>query len=579
MTRPVIFFAALIVLVTACWGIARYIHPTRAVNHARRSHSSTNPPRTSLPQFTDVTESCGLDFVHTDGGSGRKFFVEQFCSGCGFVDYDGDGWIDIIGISGAPLPGYKSQKTPRAELYHNNHDGTFTKVTDQAHFLNDGYGGGLCAGDYDNDGDVDVFVTNVGTCKLFRNNGDGTFTDATTAAHADVKGLCTSSAFGDYDRDGDLDLYVCRYIKYSLDQDRWCSQIKGKKSYCGPEVYPGNSDVLLRNNGDGTFTDVAKTSGIASLKPKSLGVVWTDYNNDGWQDIYLACDLVPNVLWRNNKDGTFTDVALEAGVSYNDDGAAEAGMGVDAQDYDNDGNVDIIVTNYSYESYALYHNEGNGAFTYVSSKAGISEPTLLPLGFGVHLFDFNLDGRRDLFFANGHVLDDVHEYNQTLEYAQKNQLFLNRGNDTFEEVTNKVGAAFQKKFVARGSAVGDYDNDGDFDVLVANNKGPLRLLRNDGGNNNAWLTVKIVGTRSNRDGIGARVTVECAGKRQTAELHSGSSYLSQSDLRLNFGLGNAQRADDVTVLWPSGARESFGPQRARQFVRLREGTGSPLKRS
>lgn len=544
---------------------------------ARSAHHEGAPSRDSaLPQFTEVTKQCGLDFIHTDGESGRKFFVEQFCSGCGFVDYDGDGWLDIVAIDGAPLPGYKGKKQhPRAELYRNNHDGTFTKVTDQARFINTGFGGGVCAGDYDNDGYVDLFVTNFGTCKLFHNNRNGTFTDVTVAAHADVKGLCTSCAFGDYNRDGFLDLYVCRYLDYSLDQDRWCSQVKGKKSYCGPEVYPGNSDVLLRNNGNGTFTDVSQKSGIAKLKPKSLGVVWTDFNNDGWPDIYLACDLVPNVLWRNNKNGTFTNVALSAGVAYNEDGAAEAGMGVDAQDYDNDGNIDLIVTNYSYESYALYHNEGNGTFTYASSKAGIAEPTLLPLGFGTFFFDFNLDGYKDLFFANGHVLDDIKEYSQSLEYAQKNQLFLNRGNGTFEEVTDRVGAAFQKKYVARGAAVGDFDNDGDLDILVACNKGPLRLLRNDGGNRNAWLTVTLVGTKSNRCGIGARVIAECMGKRQTVEVHSGASYLSQSDLRPNFGFGKAERVDKVKVLWPSGIVESFGPFKTRQFVRLTEGTGHP----
>lgn len=537
------------------------------------ARTTAGAPAPLQVRFADVQEEAGIRFTHADGGSGKKYFIEQFCSGAGFVDFDNDGFLDVYAVNGAPLPGTRYQQRPRHQFWRNRGDGTFEDLTDRAGLGSTRFGGGICAGDFDNDGWTDLYVTNYGKNHLYRNLGNGRFEDV--AERAGVAGkdgdLSTSAAFLDYDNDGLLDLYVCHYVKYDLAHDRWCGIGRTRKRYCGPEVFPPQFDSLYRNNGDGTFSDVSKAAGIRNPNSKSLGVTATDVNNDGWVDLYVACDLMPNLLFINRKNGTFRETGVSAGVAYSGDGAAEAGMGIAAGDYDNDGHMDLFVTNYSFEMNALYRNEGGGIFGYASETTGIGPPGLVHLGFGTRLFDADLDGWQDAVVANGHVLDDCAEQNSALEYAQVLQLFRNVEGRRFAEITRQAGPAFERKFVGRGLAIGDYDNDGDVDLLVSNNKGPLRLIRNGTRTPHQWLSLKLRGTKSNRDAIGARVTVTAGGKKQTQEVCSGSSYLSQSDFRLHFGLAGSDRADLVEVRWPGGKTETWSQLQAGKLHLLIEG--------
>lgn len=506
--------------------------------------------------FVDKQDQAGIAFTHTDGGCGRHYFVEQFCSGCGFVDFDGDGHLDVYAVNGAPLPGVMPSNQSRHEMYRNRGDGTFENVTDQVGLGSTRFGGGICAGDYDNDGKIELYVTCYGKNHLYKMGPNGKYIDI--AEHAGVAGdacISTSACFFDYDNDGWLDLYVCHYVDYSLDKDRFCGVGKSHKSYCGPEVFASHRDTLYHNNRDGTFTDVSLHSRIVQPRSKSLGVVATDVDNDGWIDLYVTCDLEPNILLINNRDGTFSEKGVVNGVAYGMDGAALAGMGITAGDYDNDGNIDLHVTNYSMEMNSLFRNTGRGSFTYESLSTGIGPPSLVPLGFGTHFADFDNDGWLDVVVANGHVLDDCHDNNTALEYAQPLQLYLNHVGKAFEDVSARSGPAFQSKFVGRGLAVGDYDNDGRLDILVSNNKGPLRLIHNECSNSNNWIKFQLTGTQGNRSAIGARVEIVTATGRQVQEVYSGSSYLSQSDFRPHFGVGSDSKALEVRVRWPgSGGR-------------------------
>jgi enediyne biosynthesis protein E4 len=548
-------------------------HPAAIAAPAGRDTSSAF-------HFTDAQDSANVRFTHTDGGSGRHFFVEQFCSGCGFIDYDNDGWLDIYAVDGAPLPGMHADQPPRHRFWRNRRDGTFEDVTEKAGLGSTRFGGGVCAGDYNNDGHTDLFVTCFGKNHLYRNMGDGTFRDvAEEAGVADDAGIHTSACFVDYDNDGWLDLYVCRYVEYSLDKDRFCGKGNLHKSYCGPEVFPSRHDILYKNNRDGTFTDVSRASGIIQPRSKSLGVVATDLDNDGWMDLYVTCDLEPNLLLMNNRDGTFRETGVSSGVAYNVDGAALAGMGVASGDYDNDGRMDLFVTNYSFEMNSLFRNMGNGSFDYESIRTGIGPPSLVPLGFGAQFADFDNDGWLDVIVANGHVLDNCNESNQALEYAQKLQVYRNFGGTRFEDVSAASGPAFQQKYIGRGLAVGDYNNDGLLDFLVNDNKGPLRLIRNETQTGNRWLRLQLQGTRANRSAIGARVEVVTRNGRRTGEVKSGSSYLSQGDLRLHFGLADADTADEVHVRWPGsggkpGATETWRNLASNQTHTLIEGKGT-----
>lgn len=564
-------------------------------------------------RFTDIASSAGITFRHTNGKSGRYYFLETVASGGGFIDYDGDGDLDVYLLNGAAIPGFVPDRPLSSVLYRNDGDGTFTDVTSQAGVGNaDGYGMGLAVADYDNDGDDDLFVTNYGANILYRNEGDGTFRDVTVRAGLSVPlnpTFSTSAAFLDYDRDGCLDLYVCAYVEFDFETNRRCSR-DGIQSYCGPDIYEGAADLLYRNNGDGTFMDVSAEAGIANPDGKGLGVVGGDYDGDGWTDIFVANDLTPDFLYRNNGDGTFTDMALLAGVAYGEDGVARAGMGVDIGDYDRNGSPDIYVTNFSLEPNSLHRNNGNGTFTETTFGAGVGNPTLLFLGFGTAFKDFDHDGWLDIFAANGHVIDNISLFDPTITYAQTNQLFRNEGNGVFSDVSPEAGPPFQVERVHRGAAFGDVDNDGDVDVLVTTvNDVPL-LLRNDGTGgrgapgesggssgaggsggasgsggaggsggasggsaDSASLLVATEGVRSNRNGIGARVTVVTDAVRQSREIRSAYSYLAANDLRAHFGLGAHAGADSVIVDWPGGARDVATGVEGGQLITIREGAG------
>jgi hypothetical protein len=506
-----------------------------------------------------VTAASGLgSFVHSDGSSGRRFFVEQIGSGCAFLDYDNDGWQDVYLCSGAPLPGYRGPR-PRNALFRNNRDGTFTDVTAAARVGCGRYAIGCAAGDYDNDGFLDLYVCCFGPNVLYHNNGDGTFTDVTRRAGVGDPRLSSSAAWGDYDGDGFLDLYVANYVKYRLDRDLWCSKFAGHKSYCGPTLYPPEVGTLYHNDGDGTFTDVSMAAGIRARTGNGLGVLWLDFDDDGRQDIFVADDQTPNLLWHNEGGGRFTDVGTEAGVAYGELGNAQAGMGVDAGDYDNDGRLDLVVTNFSEETNSLFHNEGGQAgsacrFRDVSFPAGIGAPTLLYLGFGTGFLDYDRDGWLDLFFANGHVMDDIEKYSDVVTWAQPNQLFRSRGaapGARFEDVSATTGIG-ARRAVSRGAAFGDFNNDGRPDILVSTLRGAPSLLRNDCAPNAHWLQLRLRAAWGNPQAIGGTVTLTAGGLTQRRDVRSGGSYASSSDLRPLFGLGAATRVDRLRVRWPSG---------------------------
>jgi hypothetical protein len=526
--------------------------------------------------FTDVQEQAGVRFTHTDGSSGRHYFIEQVGAGCAFLDFDNDGLLDILAVTGAPLPGYKGAPDPHLMLWHNLGGGKFEDVTKRSGLGPVYYGLGVCAGDFDNDGFIDFYITCYGTNHLYRNMGNGTFKDvAVSAGVAGDNGIHTSACFVDYDNDGLLDLYVDGYVKWEVKDDRYCPSKTPHKSYCGPEVYPARHDTLYRNNGNGTFTDVSAEAHIVQPRSKSLGVVASDLNDDGWPDLYVTCDLEPNLLFLNNGKKGFVEQGVQAGVAYSGDGASEAGMGICASDYDNDGRMDLYVTNYSFEMDGLYKNQGSNFFSYESTRSGIGAPTLIPLGFGTRFADFDNDGWQDVVIAEGHVLDDAHEQNEALEYAQTMMLLRNR-EGKFSDVSKQAGSSFQSKYVGRGLAIGDFDNDGRIDILVNNMNGPLRLIRNQTESKNHWITLQLVGSRCNRSAIGARVIVKTKRGQQTQEVVSGSSYESQSDLRLHFGIGEGDIIEQIAVRWPGsggkpGALEVLPSLAIDQIHRIKEG--------
>ncbi len=568
---------ALVILVSA--GLEA-CHNAPAISHdIPHQLPQANSTTVSTLRFVDIGDRAGVHFTHTDGGSGRHYFIEQIGAGCAFIDYDNDGLLDIFAVNGAPLPGYKGPANPHSALYRNLGNGKFEDITERAGLSTTFYGHGVCAGDFDNDGFIDLFVTCTGKDHLYHNLGNGTFKDiAIPAGVSGDDGIHTSACFVDYDNDGKLDLYVCGYVKWTLKDDRWCGSRNTHKRYCGPEVYPSRQDALYHNNGDGTFTDVSRAANIVQPRSKSLGVVATDINEDGWPDLYVTCDLEPKLLFVNNRKGGFVEQGVSCGVAFSGDGASEAGMGVSASDYDNDGHMDLFVTNYSFEMYSLYRNMGTGFFNYESNRSGIGPATLVPLGFGARFADFDNDGWQDVVIANGHVLDDAKETNQALEYEQTMQLFRNRSAH-FEDVSTLSGPSFQSKFVGRGLAVGDFDNDGRVDILVNNNHGPLRLIHNESTVTGHWLTLKLVGAKCNRSAIGARVNVKTSTGIQTQEVVSGSSFLSQSDLRLHFGLGSDGKAQQVTIRWAGsngkpGKVETWNSLSVDRIHELIEGTST-----
>jgi enediyne biosynthesis protein E4 len=544
--------------------------PPVAVDSIAKSSRPSGPI-----EFTDVTAQAGIHFKHNSGAFGNKYLPETMGSGVCFLDYDNDGWQDILLVNSMDWPGHKSGNSFPA-LYHNNRDGTFTDVTRQAGLAVEMYGLGCAVGDYDNDGYVDIYITTVGSNHLFHNLGNGKFADVTAKAGVADPGFSAGAVWFDYDNDGKLDLFVAHYIDWSIETDQYCSLDNKNKSYCTPQRYKGQTSTLFHNRGDGTFENVTRRAGLYDPTSKSLGVALLDYDNDGWLDLFVSNDTEPNKLYRNNHNGTFTDVAVAAGVAYSEAGTVRAGMGTDASDYDNSGWQSLVIGNFTNEGMALYHNDGSGLFTDEAPAIGISRISTKSLTFGTFFFDYDLDGLPDILAVNGHVSDDISVVQPQVKYAQSPHLFHNLGKNKFDEVTAKLGSALQRPIVGRGAAYGDFDNDGDLDLVITANNGPARLLRNDNGNQNDMLRVKTVGTRSNRDGIGAKVTLKTnTGTRLFAMVKTGSSYLSQSELPLTFGLGKpgTVKTLGLEIVWPSGQKDTIPDVKPNQFITVKEGRG------
>ena len=535
-------------------------------------------------QYIDVAEKAGLTIPNVWGGVDHKrVIIETKGSGIAFFDYDNDGWLDIYLSNGNRLDAHwPAGQEPTTHLYKNNRDGTFTDVTRQSGIGRTGWQTGICVGDYNNDGWDDLFCTFWGHNILFRNNGDGTFTDVTKAAglYQEQGRWGTGCTFLDYDRDGHLDLYVCHFIKLDPDKplsakDMSFCQWKGIPTMCGPRGLPGETNLLYHNNGDGTFTDVSEKSGILKPGPRySITAVSYDFDNDGWPDIYVAVDSMPSMLLQNNHDGTFTDVAVLAGCAYNEDGHEQAGMGIGVADYDCDGWLDIFKTNFADDTVDLYHNNGDGTFSDVSFTAGVGIHNQY-VAWGCGFIDYDNDGWADIVQVNGHVYPEVDKYNFGEAFKNPRLVYKNLGNGRFQDVSAQMGPGITERFSSRGAAFGDYDNDCGMDMLVLNMNDLPSLLHNEGGNRQNWIKIKLIGTHCNRTAIGARVRVVTGKHAQIDEVHSGTSVMSQNDLRLHFGLGQADSVDLIEVKWPTTQKvERFSHVKANQIITIREGSGT-----
>jgi enediyne biosynthesis protein E4 len=526
------------------------------------------PGTTSNVRFEDVTERAGIHFIHYTGAFGKKYLPETMGSGAAFIDYDNDGRPDILLINGGNFPGH-NLKHVTMKLYHNNGDGTFSDVTARAGLAVEMYGMGVAIGDYDNDGWDDIYVTGLGESRLFHNERNGTFKDVTQTAGVNNTGYGASAAWFDYDKDGKLDLFVTNYVKWSEKDDIFCALDGHHKSYCTPEAYPGESPRLYHNLGNGHFEDVTEKSGIYSPTSKSLGVAIVDYDMDGWPDIAVSNDTEANKLFHNNHNGTFTEQAVQAGIAYSEDGIARGAMGIDADDFDRSGRPSLAIGNFSNQMLGLYHNEGHRFFIDIAPSSSMGRASLLSLSFGLFFFDYDLDGLPDLFVANGHIEPDINRIQPQVSYSQQPLVFHNEGNDRFQSIGPQLG--FTRKLVARGAAYADINNDGSPDILLSTNGGPAYLFQDVGGSRNNAIRIHTVGTRSNRDGIGAMVKVEAGGATNWQTVHSGSSYCSQSELTLTFGLGKADKADSVEIDWPSGQKDQFKDLKADATYTVGEG--------
>ncbi len=543
--------------------------------------SSADGPAASEVTFRDVTQHAGIRFTHNNGAFGKKFLPETLGPGVAFFDYDNDGWQDIFLVNGMDWPGHV-QKHTTPKLYHNNHNGTFTDVTHKAGLDVEMYGMGVAVGDYDNDGFDDLFVTALGQSRLFHNNGNGTFTDVTQKAGlSGPRELSTSAAWVDFDKDGHLDLVVGNYVQWTQETDLYCTLDGKSKSYCTPESYKGTAARLWHNRGDGTFEDATQKAGLGDPTSKTMGIAVLDYDNDGWPDLLFSNDTQPNKLYRNNGNGTFSEKGVIAGIAFSEDGVARAGMGVDAADYDHSGYPSVMITNFSNQMLSLYHNEGKGLFVDEAPQSAIGRATLLTLGFGCFFFDYDLDGWPDIFIANGHIDPEIQRVQANVKYAMPPHLFRNLGKGKFEEVTNSMGAAFVTPRVGRGAAYADIYNHGRLDLLLSTNGGPAYLFRNEaqaGSAASRSVRLKLVGTKSNRDGIGALVRHSSGGDSQTQMLRSGSSYLSSSELILTFGLAQRDKADTIEIRWPSGQVDHLSNVAAGQTITVTEGKGQTSSR-
>ena len=538
-------------------------------------------------KFVDVTASAGIDFEHYDGRSGEKYLIETLGSGALFFDFNRDGNLDlyIINATQIPMPTQPAESSnnnthpPINKLYQNNGDGTFTDVTLKAGIGDTGYGVGCAAADINNDGYPEIYVTNFGSNRLYQNNGDGTFTDISEKAGVDDKRWGTGCAFLDYDLDGNVDLYVVNYMIFTTEGNQgWES--RGDRIYCSPVDQMDNSrfksepDILYRNNGDGTFMDVTIAAGITH-RALGLAVAVGDYDNDGDPDLHIANDMEPDLLYQNNSDGTFTDVTDFTGTGYDENGIPGSGMGSAFGDYDNDGDLDLVVSNAPSQPVLLFHNEKTQFFTDVSFASGIGAVTVPYFKWAVEFFDYNNDGLQDIFVSNGHLQDNIDLFSDAT-YAQTDLLFQNnRQDDTyiFSDVSAEVGLTQLTKMVGRCAAFGDYDNDGDIDIFLNHSNQHAKLLRNDGGNTNNWITIHTIGTQSNTSGIGTKITLKAGRLSLFKEVHSGSSYLSQNDLRVHFGLGKNTEIDTLELHWPSGQKQRFLNLKANQILRIKEGHG------
>ena len=534
------------------------------------------PLSRSAISYVDVARQSGITFSHDNAASPGKFLIETMGSGCGWIDYDQDGLLDLYLVNGAATPAYKPAHPLRSALYRNNGDGTFSDVTARAGVGAEGlFGMGVTVGDYDNDGFPDLFLCGYGRCILYHNNRDGTFTDVTARAGvANTSRWASSAAWFDYDNDGHLDLVIANYVDWSPERNFYCGDRgPGMRSYCHPDDFNPQPPTLYHNNGDGTFTDVSKSSGVGLKSGNGLGVVTFDYDNDGWQDIFIANDHMPNFLFKNNRNGTFSEVGYLAGVAVSGDGQFEAGMGTDAADTTGTGRMDLIVTHLDMQLARFYQNLGDGSFDDATFRSKLSYATFHMSGFGTRFFDHDNNGTRDLFMANGHVLDNIERYHSDTKYAEPKLMFRNTGRGIFENVSDQLGADFILPRVSRGAAVGDFDNDGDLDILVNNNGQAPQLLRNDGGNANHWLEILLIGTKSNRDGVGARIKLTAGNLALYDQRKGGMSYQSSQDPRLHFGLGTRTKIDWLEILWPSGMTTKIANVKTDQIIAIKEGEG------
>ena len=543
--------------------------------------SSENRP--ALDQFIEVSKQAGIHFTLTSGGPEKRYIIEaKGGGGAAWIDYDNDGFPDLFLVNGSTFEHWRRGDSPPSRLYRNNRDGTFTDVTVGSGLKHTGWGMGVCVGDYDNDGFDDLYVTYYGGNVLYHNNGNGTFTDVTQKSGVGGHGWGMGCGFGDYDNDGRLDLYVANYLDVDINHlgepgSAPNCTYRGIATFCGPRGLPGGRDILYHNNGDGTFTDVTEKAGIDRDKYYGLGVVWGDYDKDGREDIYVANDSTPSSLYHNNGDGTFTDVGVQAGVAYSGEGQEQAGMGTDFGDYDNDGWPDLVKGNFSDDTKNLYHNNHDGTFTDVCYPAGLGDVGWLFTTFGAKFLDYDNDGWKDIMLADGQVFPQIDRYQTGITYAERNLLFHNRGRGAdgvkFDEVGLRSGPGLAIRKVSRGLATADYDNDGDLEIVVTNMNDSPDLLRRAHKNPNHSILVKTIGTRSNHDGIGAKITVAAGGLEQYDEVSSGGSYLSSSDLRVHFGLGAATKVDRLEVLWPSGQKDAASDVRADRILVVKEGQG------